>query len=64
MPPTPKDLKIERILDSLATISDIIFKRLKCMECNQCEPCGPIFMGALKNLRAVGKVNRGRGLHK
>ena len=60
----PKDLKIERMYDSLATISSIIFNRLHCMECNQCEPCGPIFMGALKNLRAVGKVNRGRGARK
>lgn len=55
----PKDLKFERMVDSLSTIADIIFRRLHCMECNQCEPCGPVFMGALKNLRAVGKVTRG-----
>jgi hypothetical protein len=49
-------LHLEKIVDSLATISDIIFKRLHCMECNQCEPCGPVFMAALKTLREAGKV--------
>jgi hypothetical protein len=52
----PYKINIEKLVDSLATISDIIFKRLHCMECNQCEPCGPIFMQALKTLREVGNV--------
>jgi hypothetical protein len=52
----PDKIHIEKLVDSLATISDIIFKRLHCMECNQCEPCGPIFMKALKTLREAGNV--------
>ena len=52
----PKHYQIEELVDSLATISDIIFKRLHCMECNQCEPCGPVFMKALNNLRQAGHV--------
>jgi hypothetical protein len=42
---------LDRIIESLATISDIIYKRFHCMECNQCEPCGPSFMNALNTLR-------------
>lgn len=48
--------EIEEVMDSLATISEILFRRLKCMECNQCEPCGEAFMGALKVLREAGEV--------
>lgn len=48
--------QIEKLVDSLATISDIIYRRFHCMECNQCEPCGPIFMEALKTLREAGNV--------
>jgi hypothetical protein len=51
-----KHYEIEELVDSLATISDIIFRRLHCMECNQCEPCGPVFMKALNNLRQAGHV--------
>jgi hypothetical protein len=54
----PKDFKIELLIDSMATISDIIFKRIKCMECNQCEPCGPIFMDALTTLRKAGNIQK------
>jgi len=39
--------EIEEVMDSLATISEILFRRLHCMECNQCEPCGEVFMSAL-----------------
>jgi len=52
----PKHIEIEKLVDSLATISDIIFKRFQCWECNQCEPCGPIFMRALNTLREAGNV--------
>jgi hypothetical protein len=52
----PPKFEIEEIMDSLATISDILFRRLHCMECNQCEPCGEVFMGALKVLREGGNV--------
>ncbi|MDP9074108.1 MAG: hypothetical protein M3N98_08030 [Actinomycetota bacterium] len=48
------NFEIEEVMDSLATLSEIIFLRLKCMECNQCEPCGPIFMRALTVLREAG----------
>lgn len=54
----PKKFEIEILVDSLATISDIIFKRLHCMECNQCEPCGPIFMNSLNTLRKAGTIQR------
>ena len=57
----PKKFEIERLVDSLATVSDIIFKRIKTMECNQCEPCGPIFMNALNTLRKAGNVQRSAG---
>jgi hypothetical protein len=57
----PKKFEIELLVDSMATISDIIFKRLHCMECNQCEPCGPIFMNALTTLRKAGKIQRATG---
>jgi len=56
-----KKFEIEKLVDSLATISDIIFRRLKCMECNQCEPCGPIFMRALTVLREAGHIAPGAG---
>jgi hypothetical protein len=56
-----KRFEIEEIVDSLATISEVLFIRLKCMECNQCEPCGGIFMEALGVLRAAGNVNRVEG---
>ena len=52
----PRRFEVEEIMDSLATISEILFRRLKCMECNQCEPCGPAFMGALNVLREAGRV--------
>jgi hypothetical protein len=51
-----KNYEVEELVDSLATISDIIFKRLHCMECNQCEPCGAVFMKALNNLRQAGHI--------
>jgi len=57
----PKDFEIEKLVDSLATISDIIFRRLHCMECNQCEPCGAIFMQALTTLREAGNVQTAAG---
>lgn len=56
-----KRFEIEEVVDSLATISEIIFRRLQCMECNQCEPCGEVFMNALNVLREAGNVNRGEG---
>jgi hypothetical protein len=56
-----KKFDIEKVVDSLATISDIIFKRLHCMECNQCEPCGPVFMKALTGLRDAGHIAHGTG---
>ena len=49
--------EIEEVMDSLATVSEILFLRLKCMECNQCEPCGPSFMSSLNVLRAAGNVD-------
>ncbi|HWT81376.1 MAG TPA: hypothetical protein VN648_21495 [Candidatus Methylomirabilis sp.] len=48
--------EIEEIMDSLATVSSIIFRRLHCMECNQCEPCGEVFMNALRVLSEAGNV--------
>lgn len=57
-----KEGEIERIMDSLATISSIIFNRLHCMECNQCEPCGGAFMEALKVLRGAGTPNPAGGI--
>jgi hypothetical protein len=54
MPAPGKDFKIEELVLPLATISSIIFKRLKTMECNKCEPCGPDFMNALNKLRELG----------
>jgi hypothetical protein len=57
----PKKFEIEVLVDSLATISDILFKRLKTMECNQCEPCGPSFMNALSSLRKAGNIQRSAG---
>jgi len=54
-----KEFEIQRVADSLATISEIIFRRLHCMECNLCEPCGPAFMAALKTLRETGTPNMG-----
>jgi hypothetical protein len=48
--------EVEEIMDSLATISEIIFRRLHCMECNQCEPCGEVFMSSLKVLSQAGNV--------
>jgi hypothetical protein len=56
-----KKFEIQAVVDSLATISDIIFKRFHCMECNQCEPCGPIFMKALNTLREAGNVAHVQG---
>jgi hypothetical protein len=53
--------EIEEIMDSLATISEIIFRRIQCMECNQCEPCGPSFMNALSVLRKAGNVGQLEG---
>lgn len=50
---------IERVIDSLATISSVLFKRLVTMECNKCEPCGEYFMEALKVLQSSGKVAGG-----
>jgi hypothetical protein len=53
--------EIEEVMDSLATISEILFLRLKCMECNQCEPCGAIFMSSLNVLRQAGNVKEMEG---
>lgn len=55
----PKQFEIEKLVDSMATISEIIFNRLKTMECNQCQPCGDIFMKALTTLREAGNVAPG-----
>lgn len=52
----PPKFEIEEIVVSLATISEIIFRRFQCMECNQCEPCGSEFMGALKQLSEAGGI--------
>jgi len=49
--------EIEEIMDSLATVSEILFHRLITMECNACEPCGPIFMRSLNVLREAGNVD-------
>jgi hypothetical protein len=46
---------IEELLQPLATISEILFKRLQCMECNRCEPCGEVFMQALRQLAEAGQ---------
>jgi hypothetical protein len=56
-----KKFEIEEVVDSLATISDIIFRRFQCMECNQCEPGGAIFMKALNTLREAGNVAHVQG---
>jgi len=53
--------EIKKIVDSLASISDIIYRRLKCVECNQCEPCGPVFMKALNTLREAGNIESAEG---
>lgn len=47
--------ELEELVQPLAAISSIIFRRLQCMECNQCEPCGETFMAALKTLSEAGK---------
>ena len=57
MPP-PK-WEIEELVDSLATISEIIFRRWHCVECNNCEVGGEAFMGALNTLREAGNVAAG-----
>jgi hypothetical protein len=57
----PPKFEFEELVVSLATISEIIFKRLQCMECNQCEPCGPVFMGALRQITEAGENLRGAG---
>ena len=49
--------EVEAVMDSLATISEVLFRRLVCMECNQCEPCGPAFMASLNVLREAGKID-------
>lgn len=49
---------VEEIVVSLATISEIIFRRLQCVECNQCEPCGAEFMAALKTVTEAGEAIR------
>ena len=54
----PPKFEIERLVDSLATISSILFNRLHCMECNQCEPCGPAFMKALTVLKESGTIDK------
>ncbi len=53
----PKHFEIEKIVDSLAIVSDIIFQRLHCMECNKCQPCGETFMKALTTLREAGNIH-------
>jgi hypothetical protein len=58
MMPKPKRIDIEKLVDSLATISNVIWERLHCMECNQCEPCGPVFMKSLNVLRKAGTISR------
>jgi len=54
----PKKPEIELLVDSMATISDVIFKKLQCFVATQCEPCGKSFMNALDNLRKAGKIQR------
>jgi hypothetical protein len=55
--PEPR-FEIEEIVASIATISEIIYRRFQCMECNQCEPGGSEFMGALKRLSEAGGAAR------
>jgi hypothetical protein len=57
----PPKFEVERLIDPLATISSILFNRLKCMECNQCEPCGPAFMKALTVLKEAGTIDKNIG---
>jgi hypothetical protein len=57
----PKDFEVEEIVDSLATISDIVFKTLVCMECNIGAPCGEAFMAALEVLRKAGTERQVEG---
>jgi hypothetical protein len=52
----PPKYELEKVIDSLATISSILFNKLHTMECNQCEPCGGYFMDALKVLKSAGQV--------
>ena len=53
------DFRMEELIEPLARISEIIFKRLHTMECNKCEPCGEIFMDSLKQLQKLGKTAAG-----
>ena len=53
---TSRRFEVEEIMDSLATVSEILFRRLKCVECNQRELCGAVFMEALNVLRTAGEV--------
>ena len=48
----PKPFELERVADSLSTISSIIFHRLKTMECNPLRTMWA--MNALKVLREAG----------
>lgn len=54
----PKKIEIEVVVDSLATISDIIYKRFDKVACAPSELYGPIFMEALNNVRKAGKIQR------
>lgn len=49
-----RPLPVEELIDSLATLSSVLFNHLKTMECNQCEPCGEFFMSALRKLSEAG----------
>lgn len=58
---TPR-FEIDELIDPLAVLSEIIFRRLKCVECNKCEPCGEEFMGALRQLaKAGGRLGQEEG---
>lgn len=54
----PKKIEIEVLVDSLATISDIIYKTFEKVECAPTEMYGPIFKEALNNMRKAGKIQR------
>ena len=53
-----KEIEIEVVVDSLATISDILYNKFYGVQCVGTELCGPIFMDALNTLRQAGTIQR------
>ena len=53
-----KKIEIEVLVDSLATISDIVYKEYQGKVCENCRVGGPIFMDALNKLRKAGKIQK------